>query len=132
MELVPFLLVKFGPEKLRKRETLIKINFEKRGSNKLLMQKLKKEQVIITHTQIKDVKEELTNLLELKVLVNKTRSIEDVYYFIQSIDHVNSIEIIVDVWLLDAYHYLKIDPLFWQERSLSLTNLVALQKETLL
>lgn len=93
VELVPFLLVKFGPEKLRKREVLIKIKFEKQGSIKLLMQKLKKGQVIITHTQIKDVKEELTHSLELKALVYKNRSIEDVYYFMQSIDNVNSIEI---------------------------------------
>lgn len=93
VELIPFILTRLGPKKLMKRDLIIKITVNKQESLEMVLQKLKEEKILVTHTRIKDLKESL-HLLELKTRVHAKRPITNIYYTISSIDDVQEIEII--------------------------------------
>lgn len=93
VELIPYLLIKLGPKKLRKRELIIKIHISKAESIELVMEKLEKEKIAIIHTRVKDLHEKPGHLLEIKTRVSIKRTITEVYYTIKSINDVLAIEI---------------------------------------
>lgn len=94
VEFIPFALAKLGPKKLLKRDLLIKIIVSKQESVETVLHRLKEEKISITHTRIKDLKDESNHLLELKTRVNVKRPITDIYYTISSMEDVQGIEII--------------------------------------
>ena len=94
VELIPFALAKIGPKKLMKRDLILKIAVSKRESLETVLQKLKEERIIVTHTRIKDLKGDSTHVLELKTRVIATRSITNIYFAISNIEDVQEIEII--------------------------------------
>ncbi|MBS4208572.1 MgtC/SapB family protein [Bacillus sp. FJAT-50079] len=94
VEFIPFALTKIGPKKLLKRDLILKIIVNEQESLDFVLQKLKEEKIIITHTRIKDLKERTAYLLELKARASIKRSITNIYYTISNIDDVHEIEII--------------------------------------
>lgn len=94
VEVIPYLLTKVGPKKLLKRDLLIKITVSKRESVELVMDNLRREKILITHTRIKDLRDESLHLLELKARVNAKRSVTNIYYTVYHMDDVQGIEII--------------------------------------
>lgn len=94
VELIPFALTKIGPKKLMKRDLLIKVTVNERRSVEHVLVKLKEEKIHITHTRIKDLREQSAHLVELKTRVNAKRSVTDIYYTISEMTDVLEIEII--------------------------------------
>ncbi|MCM3113447.1 MgtC/SapB family protein [Lederbergia lenta] len=94
VELIPFLLTKLSPTKLMKRDLIIKITVSKPESLESVLQKLVEEKIIVTHTRIKDLREETAHMLELKTRVNAKRAVTEIYYSISNINDVQRIEII--------------------------------------
>ncbi|MCR2823168.1 MgtC/SapB family protein [Lederbergia panacisoli] len=94
VEFIPFTLLKIGPKRLLKRDLIIKITVSKQESLEIVIEKLKEDKITITHTRIKDLKENENHLLELKTRVNVNRPITDIYYAISKIEDVQGIEII--------------------------------------
>lgn len=94
VELIPFLLTKLSPTKLLKRDLIIKITVSKPESLESVLHKLVEEKIIVTHTRIKDLREETAHMLELKTRVSAKRAVTEIYYSISNIDDVQRIEII--------------------------------------
>lgn len=94
VEFIPFLLVKFGPRKLHKRELTLKITVSKQESFEKIINKLLEERIVITNTRIKDIKDHSQHMLELKARVNNRRPVTDIYYTISRMDDVHAIEIV--------------------------------------
>ncbi|MEK3887689.1 MgtC/SapB family protein [Bacillus sp. FSL K6-3431] len=94
VELIPFALAKLGPTKLLKNDLIIKITVSKPESLETVLKKLTEEKIIVTHTRIKDLREETAHTLELKTRVSAKRSVTEIYYSISKIDDVQRIEII--------------------------------------
>jgi len=94
VEVIPYLLMKIGPKKLLKRDLLIKIIVSKRESVENVLLNLRKEKILITHTRIKDLRDESLHLLELKTRVSAKRSVTNIYYSLYHMNDVQEIEII--------------------------------------
>ncbi|MBM7717585.1 MgtC/SapB family protein [Siminovitchia sp. FSL H7-0308] len=94
VELIPSLLTRIGPKKLHKRDLIIKITVSKRESVETVMKKLQEDKILITHTRIKDLRENAAHLMELKTRVNTNRPVTNIYYTISLLDDVQEIEII--------------------------------------
>ncbi|MBS4200119.1 MgtC/SapB family protein [Bacillus sp. FJAT-49732] len=94
VEFIPYTLIKIGPKRLLKRDIIIKITVSKQESLERVIEKLQEDKITISHTRIKDLKENSSYLLELKTRVNVNRSITNIYYAISKIEDVQSSEII--------------------------------------
>ncbi|WP_230200261.1 MgtC/SapB family protein [Bacillus niameyensis] len=94
VELIPYILVKFGPKKLYKRELILKITVSKQESFEKIINKLLEEKIVITNTRIKDIKDHSQHMLELKARVNSKRPVTDIYYTISRMDDVQALEIV--------------------------------------
>ncbi|MBS4178597.1 MgtC/SapB family protein [Lederbergia citrea] len=94
VEFIPFALAKLGPRKLLKRDLIIKITVSKQESLDKVLERLTEEKITVTHTRIKDLKDESSLLLELKTRVSEKRPVTNIYYTISNIEDVQGIEII--------------------------------------
>ncbi|MCG7337427.1 MgtC/SapB family protein [Sporosarcina sp. ACRSM] len=94
VELIPIIVLKFGPKKLRKRELMLKIHINELGSVEHVMHKLEREKFAISHLRIKDILESNSQLLEIKTKVNMNRTVPEIYNFIKTIEDVKTVEIV--------------------------------------
>lgn len=93
VELLPIVLTRLGPKKLRRIDITMKIIVSNRNSVEKVIKKLEEEKIAITRTRIKDLTDESGHVLELHTRVNYKRPITDIYYTVSSIEDVQSTDI---------------------------------------
>lgn len=94
VELIPYLITKFGPKKLRRRDLTFRVTVNDTKSIETVMTGLEKQKFIISQSRIKDLPEENAHLLEIKSKVSAKRTLPEIYYLIKEMDHVHTVEII--------------------------------------
>ncbi|WP_214480948.1 MgtC/SapB family protein [Bacillus sp. SM2101] len=91
VEIVPILIGLLGPKKLREKEILLKLIVQDNTQVSNILTNLQQEEITLKHIRIKDSEE--TKLIQMKITVDQKRYTTDVYYTVQKIPGVSSIEI---------------------------------------
>ncbi|TYR78752.1 MgtC/SapB family protein [Priestia megaterium] len=92
VELLPFLITIFGPKQLREKELILQLKLADKHNIFDTTNSIKEKQITIKNIRIKDLD---TNELyiRMKVSVYKKKSAAEVYYEVQKINGIRSIEI---------------------------------------
>lgn len=94
VELLPFMVSRFGPKRLKKRDLTLRITVNQPESMEMVIGELTKQRFTISQTRIKDLQVEEQQLLEIKTKVNIKHSLPQIYFIIKNIEHVQNVEII--------------------------------------
>lgn len=94
VELLPFMVSRFGPKRLKKRDLTLRITVNQPESMEMVIGELIKQRFTISQTRIKDLQVEEQQLLEIKTKVNIKHSLPQIYFIIKNIEHVQNVEII--------------------------------------
>ncbi|WP_432355855.1 MgtC/SapB family protein [Sporosarcina sp. A2] len=94
VELIPYLVIKHGPKRLRHQELTLRIKVNEQSSIETVMDELARQRFNIYQTKIKDLDEQDMHLLEIKARVTGKRSLPEIYKLIKQIEHVQTIEVI--------------------------------------
>lgn len=94
VELIPLLVIRFGPKHLKKRELTIRVTVSQPEGIETVMDELNKQKFSISQSRIKDLQGEEQQLIEVKTRVNVRHSVPQIYTMIKKIDYVQNVEII--------------------------------------
>ncbi|MBD7984502.1 MgtC/SapB family protein [Sporosarcina sp. Sa2YVA2] len=94
VELLPYMVSRFGPKRLKKRDLTLRITVNQPESMEMVIGELIKQRFTISQTRIKDLQVEEQQLLEIKTKVNIKHSLPQIYFIIKNIEHVQNVEII--------------------------------------
>ncbi|QTD40835.1 MgtC/SapB family protein [Sporosarcina sp. Te-1] len=93
VELIPLLIIRFGPKHLKKRDLTIRVTVNQPEGIETVMEELKRQKFFISQSRIKDVQDN-QQLIEVKTRVNVRHSVPQIYSMIKKIQYVKNVEII--------------------------------------
>ncbi|MCG3088221.1 MgtC/SapB family protein [Sporosarcina sp. MB25] len=94
VELIPLLVIRFGPKHLKKRDLTIRVTVSQPEGIETVMDELNKQKFSISQSRIKDLQGEEQQLIEVKTRVNVRHSVPQIYTMIKKINYVQNVEII--------------------------------------
>ncbi|GKV57354.1 methyltransferase [Sporosarcina sp. NCCP-2222] len=94
VELIPLLVIRFGPKHLKRRDLTIRVIVSQPKGIETVMDELKRQKFFISQSRIKDLQGEEQQLIEVKTRVNVRHSVPQIYTMIKKIDYVQNVEII--------------------------------------
>jgi len=94
VELIPLLVIRFGPKHLKRRDLTIRVIVSQPEGIETVMDELKRQKFFISQSRIKDLQGEEQQLIEVKTRVNVRHSVPQIYTMIKKIDYVQNVEII--------------------------------------
>ena len=92
VELLPWLLMMFGPKQLRQKEIYLRLTFGNKNDIEPVMEKIRSEKIKIKNIRIKDL-DENQQYVQLRILVHQARKTTEVYYAISGYPEIRQVEI---------------------------------------
>lgn len=93
VELIPYIIIKYGPKRLRYQELTFRIKVNEQSSIETVMLELQRQRFKIFQSRIKDLDEEDMHLLEIKARVSAKRTLPEIYNLIKQIEFVHTVEV---------------------------------------
>ena len=91
VEIIPLMISVLGPRKLKEKEIFLQLKLTLADDIARVIEEIKKDDISIENVRIKDQSD--SHLVQLKILVDQKRRTTDIYYTVQKIEGITSIEI---------------------------------------